>query len=532
MKKIIFAIVCTIVLVVLGIVNVFAERTDYTQSFNFKRGIDALRNNDVDGALKFFTLEVDENTENGFAWVWIAAIEEDRAEYGNALTAVNTSLQYLPQDDVTYMSMAYDIRGDIYLALEDTTNALNDFNRAVNVAPEYIDVYLKLALLYCELGDYNMSDANYENVIAQDKNMIVGYMGLARNEYKQGDYCEALKYCDVAKNIQQDFSPAYVGKADCYIEMKKYDLAIDNILLAIEIDNSQRAVEQLYWVAELDFGTLEKKLISKCKQDNDNTRWTQCLASLYDDRNDYKKAIEQYMLCPELEKQHYVLYRIADCYSLLGQYEEALNYIDLAIAADSTEYDFLMTKADILYDAGRTNEAIEQMTKYIEHFPDYFGGYYRRGFYKDNIGDVQGAIADYTASIALNSSYAYSYLGRADMYDLQGKTELSRADYKTVISLDTIPSYGSCAQYAYLALGDTVRAVEFMNRVIEKEDAPGCYYDAACLYSRMDDMKMSLKMLEMALRKGYKRFAHVKNDDDLANLRNTKEYKQLIEKYR
>lgn len=533
MKKKIFAIVCTIVLVTASTVNTFAEGVDYTQTFNFQRGLEAIMKDDVDEAFKFFTLEVNENTENGYAWAWIAALHGWSGDYGNALTAVNTSLQYLPQDDAAYMSMSYDIRGKIHFILEDTTNAINDFNRVVEFDPDNIQIYLNLAEIYYELGSYDMSSENFKKLLSVDKSLMIGYMGLAGNEMSQDNYREAIKHCENAISIQQDYSPAYVNMAYCYIAMKKYAQAIDNILEAIEIDNSQRAVAQLYWISQKDFSTLEKKLISRSKQNPDNDICTQYLASLYYIRNDYSKAIEHYKLCSEFEKQQDVLSRIADCYSLLGQYEEAINYIDLAIAADSTESILLMIKADILYDAGNFAEAIEQITKYIEHTPDYFGGYYRRGFYKDNIGDIQGAIADYNASIALDSSYAYAYLGRADMYLLKGDSVLAQQDYYKVIELDTIPSSESCAQYAYMELGEIEKAIDFMEQIIaNSSDDTGCYYDAACLYARIGDKDMSLKMLETAFRKGYKRFAHVEKDDDLEPIRSTKEFKKLIKKYR
>jgi tetratricopeptide (TPR) repeat protein len=119
------------------------------------------------------------------------------------------------------------------------------------------------------------------------------------------------------------------------------------------------------------------------------------------------------------------------------------------------------------------------------------------------------------------------------MYDAKGEKELAEADYKKVIELDTDPNSNSCAQYAYLALGDTIKAVDFMNQVIESDQNDlGNYYDAACLYARMGDTKRLLKMLEISFKKGYRRIHHLEVDDDLANTRQTDEYKKLIKKHR
>ena len=87
----------------------------------------------------------------------------------------------------------------------------------------------------------------------------------------------------------------------------------------------------------------------------------------------------------------------------------------MAIEADSTDYDYVLEKADLLYETGKTASAVLQLTKYINHYPDFYYGYYRRGFYKDNTNDVDGAIEDYSMSIVFEPKYAYAYLGRADM---------------------------------------------------------------------------------------------------------------------
>ena len=150
---------------------------------------------------------------------------------------------------------------------------------------------------------------------------------------------------------------------------------------------------------------------------------------------------------------------------------------------------------------------------------------------KDNLGDVDGAIEDYSMAIALEPNYAYAYLGRGDMYMLIGKKEEALKDYRMVVQLDTIPSDNSCAQYAYLYLGEVEKAKSFQGAILENSDAPGNYYDAACLYARMRDNETSLNYLRTSFEKGYRRFAHIKMDDDLNGIRDMDGYKALLQEY-
>lgn len=191
-----------------------------------------------------------------------------------------------------------------------------------------------------------------------------------------------------------------------------------------------------------------------------------------------------------------------------------------------------MTKADLLYEIGDVSSAVEHLDRYVSHYPDYYGGYYRRGWYKDNSRDIDGAIEDYTMSIVLSPDFAYAHLGRADMYLLKGDTSAAKADYEKVVELDTIPGSNSCAQYAFWGLGQKEQAVDFMNRIIQSDSAnAGNYYDAACLYSRMGEFDQAMHYIEIALEKGYRRFAHIQQDDDLNPVKEMPRFKELIQKY-
>ncbi|MCM1141436.1 MAG: retroviral-like aspartic protease family protein [Muribaculum sp.] len=200
------------------------------------------------------------------------------------------------------------------------------------------------------------------------------------------------------------------------------------------------------------------------------------------------------------------------------------------MAADDD--DLIMSKGDILNEMGRHDEAIKILDSFIDKNPEFGYGYYRRGWFKDEKGDREGAVDDYTMAIALDPTYAYSYIGRGRDYEILGQRELARADYLKVIELDTVPDDNSCAQYAYLFLGEKDKAIDFMNRYLENSDSKtGGTYDAACLYSLMGDTGKALDYLEQALERGYRRFAHMEVDRDLNNIRSTAEYKRLIEKY-
>ena len=82
-------------------------------------------------------------------------------------------------------------------------------------------------------------------------------------------------------------------------------------------------------------------------------------------------------------------------------------------------------------------------------------------------------------------------------------------------------------------MGDYDKAIAAIDSIIARDSTDaGSYYDAACLYSRMQDKTNALRCLEKSFELGYNRFAHVERDFDMDFLRDTEEFKALVSKYK
>lgn len=511
----------------------FAQNVKRPDTYNYNRGVEAIQNNNAEEALEYLNKELNDNPKNGYALAWIATVRKYQEEYGRALTAVDLALKYIPKKDKQYMAFAYTVRSEVYVGLGEKDKALADLSSAIKETPDDADVYEKRANLYYYMEKYDLADKDYRKIISIDPGSVMGYMGIGRNANAEKRYDDAIEQFNYVTRLASDYSSGYSFRAESYAGLKQYDKAIDDIVKALDIDGDNKAFHLMQQVADSAKVPLVAKLKVQSVKNPNNEYWLYCLGVVQEYTNAYKKAIEFYTSCYEKEASDIVAYRISQCYSNMGDFTSALKNIDNAIALDSTDYDYVMEKADLLYESGNAKDAIVELGKYINHQPDYFGGYYRRGWFKDNSDDTDGAIEDYTMAIVLKPDYAYAYLGRGDMYSLKGDKKSAEADYKKVIEIDTIPSNSSCAQYAYWCLGQKDKAIDFMNKVITNDsDDAGNYYDAACLHSRMGELDKSVDFLQIALEKGYRRFAHLDMDDDLDALRDLPKFKELIQQYK
>lgn len=523
-----------IVFGIIGFVNViFAQNIKRPDSYNYNRGVEAIQNNNVEEAIEYLNKELQDNPDNGYALAWIAVVRNYQEDYGRALTAADLAVKKIPKKDKEYKAFAYIIRAEVYQGLDETDKALADLTAAVKETPNDADVYEKRADLYYYMDKYDLADKDYRKIISLDPGNVMGYMGIGRNANAQKRYEDAIEQFDYVTKLASDYSSGYSFRAESYIGLRKYDEAIDDIIHALDIDYDNKAFYLMQDVCDSAMVPLVAKLKIQSTKNPNNDYWLYCLGVVYEKNGIYKKAIKYYTDCQKENPSSVTAYRISNCYSEMGDYASALEYINCAIAIDSTDYDNVMAKADLLYESGDAKAAIFELDKYVAHYPDYYGGYYRRGWYKDNSRDIDGAIEDYTMSIILEPTYAYAYLGRGDMYNLKGDTSSAVNDYRKVVELDTIPTSNSCAQYAYWGLVQKEKAIEFMNKVIENDpDYAGNYYDAACLYSRMGETDKALDFIETAFEKGYRRFAHIEMDDDLNEIRQLPEFQNLILQYK
>lgn len=507
-----------------------ADNIKRPDSYNYSRGVEAINNNNAEEALDYLNKEIDEHPDNGYAFAWIALVRNYNEEFGRALTAANVAVKKIPSKDKEYKAFAYGTRAQVYLNLEDTIQALKDYSQAINIVPDDDRFYNQRAQVYYEQGKYDLADKDYLKMISLKEGDVMGYMGIGRNANAQKRYEDAIKQFDYVVKLEPNYSSAYSFRAESYIGLKKYNEAIDDVISALGIDRDRKAFYELQELADSAFEqTVAKLKVQKIKEPNEQS-WDYDLGIVYERAAKYNKAIAYYKESLEKESNIITASRISSCYDDLGDYDKALEYCNQAIALDSVKTNYLYEKANILDNAGRTLEAIKTMSDYIANTPDEPAGYYQRGWFKDHSGDIEGALEDYTMAITLQPNVAYAYLNRGVLYRLKGENAKAESDFKQVVRLDSIPEEAECSFYAYYYLGQKDKAIEILNTILDKDKKGNCY-DAACLYSVMGEKEKALSYLRQSLEDGYRRFAHIKRDRDLINIRNTEEFKVLMKEY-
>ena len=503
----------------------------YGDSYNFRKGMEALDERDSKKAEDSFRKEIDEHPENGYAYLYLAHIQQHNEEYGKALSSVDNALKYIPKKDKEYKGACHYKRAGIYRALDKYDEAILDYTMAISYNPDDEDSFWERAQIYFEQEKYDLADADYRAMQKLDANSPLSFMGLGRNEVKRGNFQNAVDLYDHVVALYPEYESGYSFRAEAYMGLKRYMEAASDIVKALELDYDNKAFGLMIDIADSAFVQISTKLKAMAVTDANSAYWPYCLGVINEHVKKYNDAITNYLKASKLDEDAMTYSRISSCYEDMGEWASAIEYMDKAISLDPKDTDYVLYKANIYYEAGQIQTAIEVMDQYVELVPDYAGGYYRRGWFKDNIKDIDGAIEDYTTSITLDSDYPYAIMSRGNMYLLKGENELAKKDFEMVVQKDTIPEEGSCTMYALMHLGRNDEAIEWMNKMLESSEEEGVRYEAACLYSLMGDIEKSLYYLEESLKRGNKSYHHMMTDDDIDNIRNLDAFKALMEKY-
>lgn len=502
------------------------------QSYNFTRALEEAQKGNNADAMDYLSKEVMENPNNGYAHMTMAILQADAENYNDAMASINLAIKKLPKKDKEYTGRAYASRAHLYAIAGDTITALTDFDKAIRINPDDEDVQEALGQMLYELKRYDEADNAYRRIIAINPTSVMGYMGLGRDAYALGNYEEAIHQYDTVIRMYDDYSSGYAFRAESYLKLGRYLEAINDITKSLSIDNDAKAHHYLFEFPDSQTPLVVTKLKGMAVKNPHDAEWWYYIAQLYNSKKMYPDAIEAVRKAYDIDAHPVFLELIADCCRELGDFPQALEAISQAQQMRPDDLDLISSKADILGESGDIDGAIAEWTRYIDKSPDFFGGYYRRGFFKDLSQQTDAAIEDYDMSIMLNPDYAYAYLSKGDMLLRKGQTEDAMEAYRKVIELDTVPNTSSCAMYAYLALDEKEKAVDFMERVIANDSTDcGNYYDGACFYSRMGDLDKALDNLRTAFEKGFRRFHHVMSDDDLELLRATDGFKALMEEF-
>ena len=111
-------IVFAIILIVYPVSLNAQKYNKYSDSYNFRKGMEALDKRESRKAEESFSREIEEHPENGYAYLYLAHLHFHNEAFGRALSSIDNAIKYIPKKDKEYKGACYYKRSGIYKYLE------------------------------------------------------------------------------------------------------------------------------------------------------------------------------------------------------------------------------------------------------------------------------------------------------------------------------------------------------------------------------------------------------------------------------
>lgn len=175
---------------------------------------------DSPGYIKDNSLEGDsgvDHAKKGFEYYM-------KGDLDHALSEYNKAIEIDPALIRVYLE-----RGNIYVTKGDYDSAISDFTQAAKLSPNDAITYYNLANTYAAKKDYDNAITNYTRAIDIDPNYIEAYDNRGISYADKGDYDSAIKDYNKAININVKNAISYINRSYAYYRKGDYEEAWNDV---------------------------------------------------------------------------------------------------------------------------------------------------------------------------------------------------------------------------------------------------------------------------------------------------------------
>ena len=157
-------------------------------------------------------------------------------------------------DTSNNLALAYYKRGEAYGGKGDFGRALADFNKAIELNPDYAEAYGERGAAYGAKGDYGQAIADLDKAIQLKPDYVDAYVGRGDVYKFKGDFGRALADFNTAIQLKPDDANAYYVRALLYRSNNDMAKALDDFRAAARLipEGDKLHGETLARIAEIE----------------------------------------------------------------------------------------------------------------------------------------------------------------------------------------------------------------------------------------------------------------------------------------
>ncbi|HEX9986853.1 MAG TPA: tetratricopeptide repeat protein [Chloroflexia bacterium] len=397
------------------------------------------------------------------------AMEHHNAgRHKDALEDYARALELMPDDPYALRN-----RGLLLYELERHDEALSDLARSLYLRerynPEHPDTLKEKGEFYCRAERYEDAVAVYNRALqlVPKQPEVLQRRGIALN--RLGFYEDALADFSEAYRLSPGLPESLRLRASVLEQMGRYGEAVGDLSRCIELRPDDATLYKLRGEIEEASGNVEAATSDFCRAFNlepDSEYYCSlcCRLLVNRRRNDEAYALFMRLLERTSTLGSYASALLGIVYIRMERFDEALTLLDSALALDPRDKLLLLVRASALHITRRYAEAI----------------------------------ADFTACLEIDDTYANALAGRA---------------------------------VAHARLGNVQQARDDMSRAEElRPDDPSNFYNWACFHAVTSDTSAAIEALKVAVERNPQFRSDAESDPDFESLRQDSRFSDILAK--
>ena len=374
-----------------------------------------------DEAISYAKQSIDKKPDDVDAKILLGNIYFEMARYADAIEQYRKALDIAPENPTALYNLASALikTGDEFAAAEYLKRAasIDKFGEIAYRASS------SLGILYTEKGDLELAEKYLKQSVSIRPNNPVNRYNLGLVYMKSGKEEDALKEFAIAEEYSSEEAKMLENLGDVYGRLGRYDKSVN--LYEKILKNNSRNVRVLARIGEIHYknGELDKafdayKKITMIEPASENARNAYLnMGNILDDAQRFDEAAEAYQKAISLNAKD------GDAYYNLGIVYRNSNKPELAISAwkesarlDTTNPAPRLAIAGYYYEAGFSDLAEKEYQDILQEWPNIQEAHFKMGslYYKQKQNTYAYKAFERTAKIDVNSELARkSYINMA-----------------------------------------------------------------------------------------------------------------------
>ncbi len=330
-----------------------------------------------------------------------------RGQYDKAIASYDEALSTPEIADFIEASI-YSDRGVAKWRLNQTKEAIEDFNQSIQLSPENATVYNNRGNALMDLGHPDEAVKDFDRAIALSPNYGPAYNNRGNARVALGQY--NLAFQDFRKAVERmPQSPVpFNGRGTAHAELKRYHAAVRDLSRAIALNTKYVAAYRHRADAYLALG-------------------------LY--REAVADATEVLTLEPDTPNPELLLLR-ARAYAGDKKLNQALDDLNKVIEEKPELVDAYIERGTVFIGARRFDDAIGDLTRAIELDPRNAKAFATRATAKLQAEAKDDALYDVNQALQIASNDAFALRVRGNVYEALERPDDAITDYRSALAQD------------------------------------------------------------------------------------------------